>query len=76
LKRHEAAVIDPYVLFSLGDDGVARDYNAYRAANHTKPEEYMDKIRHAARAGREMTGSLHKSGLIIRGSSEAAQNAN
>jgi hypothetical protein len=28
LKRHEAAVIDPYVLFSLGDDGIARDHKA------------------------------------------------
>lgn len=44
LKLHEASLIDPYVLFSLGDDGIARDYNAYRAANRTKLEEYMDKF--------------------------------
>jgi hypothetical protein len=28
LKRHEVAVIDPYVLFSLGDDDIARDHQA------------------------------------------------
>ena len=44
LKLHEAGLIDPYVLFSLGDDGIARDYKAYRAANRTKLEEYMDKF--------------------------------
>ena len=44
LKLHETVLIDPYVLFSLGDDGIARDYNAYRAANRTKLEEYMDKF--------------------------------
>jgi tetratricopeptide (TPR) repeat protein len=40
LKLHEAGLINPYVLFSLGDDGIARDYKAYRAANRTKLEEY------------------------------------
>jgi tetratricopeptide (TPR) repeat protein len=44
LKLHEAGLIDPYVLFSLGDDGIARDYKAYRAADRTKLEEYMDKF--------------------------------
>jgi tetratricopeptide (TPR) repeat protein len=44
LKLHEAVLIDPYVLFSLGDDGIARDYKAYRAANRCKLEEYMDKF--------------------------------
>jgi tetratricopeptide (TPR) repeat protein len=44
LKLHEAGLIDPYVLFSLGDDGIARDYKAYRVANRTKLEEYMDKF--------------------------------
>jgi hypothetical protein len=41
---HEAGLIDPYVLFSLGDDGIARDYKAYRAANRTKLGDYMDKF--------------------------------
>jgi Flp pilus assembly protein TadD len=44
LKLHEAGLIDPYVLFSLGDDGIARDYTAYRAANRDKLEEYLDKF--------------------------------
>jgi hypothetical protein len=44
LKLYEADLIDPYVLFSLGDDGIARDYNAYRAAHRDKLEEYMDKF--------------------------------
>jgi tetratricopeptide (TPR) repeat protein len=44
LKLHEAVLIDPYVLFSLGDDGIVRDYKAYRAANRSKLEEYMDKF--------------------------------
>ncbi len=44
LKLYEADLIDPYVLFSLGDDGIARDYRAYRAANRTKLEAYMDKF--------------------------------
>src|SRR5437016_10107016 len=38
LKLHEAGVIEPYVLFSLGDDGIARDYKAYRAKNRAKLE--------------------------------------
>jgi tetratricopeptide (TPR) repeat protein len=44
LKLHEAGLIDPYILFSLGDDGIARDYKAYRAVNRAKLEEYMDKF--------------------------------
>jgi hypothetical protein len=32
------------VLFSLGDDGIASDYKAYRAANRSKLEEYLDKF--------------------------------
>jgi Flp pilus assembly protein TadD len=44
LKLYEADLIDPYVLFSLGDDGIARDYKAYRTANHAKLEEYLDKF--------------------------------
>jgi Flp pilus assembly protein TadD len=44
LKLHEAGLIDPYVLFSLGDDGIARDYQAYRAVHRAKLEEYMDQF--------------------------------
>jgi len=51
LKLYEAGLIDPYVLFSLGDDGIARDYKAYRAVNRAKLEEYMDKFVMPAPAG-------------------------
>ena len=44
LKLYEAGLIEPYVLFSLGDDGIARDYIAYRAKNRVKLEAYMDKF--------------------------------
>jgi Flp pilus assembly protein TadD len=44
LKLYEAGVIEPYVLFSLGDDGIARDYKAYRTANRAKLEAYMDQF--------------------------------
>jgi len=44
LKLHEAGLIDPYVLFSLGDDGIAKDYKAYRARNRAKLEDYMDEF--------------------------------
>jgi tetratricopeptide (TPR) repeat protein len=44
LRLYEAGLIDSYVLFSLGDDGIARDYKTYRAANRAKLEEYMDKF--------------------------------
>jgi tetratricopeptide (TPR) repeat protein len=44
LKLHHAGLIEPYVLFSLGDAGIARDYAAYRASNRKKLEEYMDKF--------------------------------
>ena len=44
LKLYEARLIDPYVLFSLGDDGIAKDYIAYRAENRVKLEAYMDKF--------------------------------
>ena len=44
LKLHYTGLIEPYVLFSLGDAGIARDYAAYRARNRDKLEEYMDKF--------------------------------
>jgi tetratricopeptide (TPR) repeat protein len=44
LQLYEADLIDPYVLFSLGDDGIARDYKAYRAVNRAKLEGYMDRF--------------------------------
>ena len=44
LKLDDAGLIEAYVLFSLGDDGIVRDYKAYRAANRSKLQEYMDKF--------------------------------
>ncbi len=44
LQLYDAGLIDPYVLFSLGDDGIAKDYVAYRAKNRVKLEDYMDKF--------------------------------
>ena len=44
LKLYEVDLIDPYVLVSLGDDGIAKDYIAYRAKNRAKLEDYMDKF--------------------------------
>jgi hypothetical protein len=42
LKLYDAGVIEPYVLFSLGDIGIAQDYAAYRESNRSKLENYMD----------------------------------
>lgn len=44
LKLHHAGLIESYVLFSLGDTGIARDYAAYRANNRKKLEDYMDRF--------------------------------
>lgn len=44
LKLYEVGLIDVYVLFSLGDEGIAMDYAAYRAKNRDKLELYMDKF--------------------------------
>jgi len=44
LDLHRADLIEPYVLFSLGDAGIARDYAAYRTRSRNKLEEYLDKF--------------------------------
>jgi tetratricopeptide (TPR) repeat protein len=44
LQLHEARLIEPYVLFSLGDAGIARDYDSFRAANRNKLEQYLDQF--------------------------------
>jgi tetratricopeptide (TPR) repeat protein len=44
LKLYEAGLVDPYVLFSLGDAGIAQDYIAYRTKNRVKLEDYMDQF--------------------------------
>ena len=44
LQLHEAGLLEPYVLFSLGDDGIAKDYIAYRAKNRARLEAYLDRF--------------------------------
>jgi len=44
LKLYDAGMIEPYVLFSLGDQGIAKDYTAYRAKNRDKEEEYLENF--------------------------------
>jgi tetratricopeptide (TPR) repeat protein len=44
LKLRDAGLLDAYVLFSLGDDEIAHDYNAYRSKHRDKLETYMDKF--------------------------------
>jgi len=44
LKLKQAGLIEAYVLFSLGDDDIARDYAPYREKNRAKLEEYMDRF--------------------------------
>jgi tetratricopeptide (TPR) repeat protein len=44
LKLHQAGLIAPYVLFSLGDSGIARDYDGFRSKNRETLEEYLDKF--------------------------------
>jgi hypothetical protein len=44
LKLQQAGLLESYVLFRVGDEGISRDYAAYRAKNRAKLEEYMDKF--------------------------------
>ncbi len=44
LQLHQAALLEPYVLLRLGDEGIAKDYAAYRAKHRDKLEEYVDKF--------------------------------
>ena len=44
LKLYHAGLIEPYILFSLGDNGIARDYAAYRIHNRKKLEEYLNQF--------------------------------
>jgi tetratricopeptide (TPR) repeat protein len=52
LKLQQAGALEPYVLFSLGDDGIAKDYKAYRTKNRAKLEDYLDKFVMPAAPGR------------------------
>jgi tetratricopeptide (TPR) repeat protein len=44
VKLHEAGLLEPYVLFRLGDEGIAKDYADYRSQHRDKLEEYLDKF--------------------------------
>jgi tetratricopeptide (TPR) repeat protein len=44
LKLYETDLMEAYVLFSLGDQGIAKDYKPYREKNRARLEEYMDKF--------------------------------
>jgi hypothetical protein len=44
LKLSEAGLLDCYVLFSLGDDGIVKDYPIYRAQHRDKLEAYLDSF--------------------------------
>jgi hypothetical protein len=43
-QLYESDLIEPYVLFSLGDAGIARDYAAYRASHRQTLEDYLDRF--------------------------------
>lgn len=44
LKLYDAGLIEPYVLFSLGDTGVAKDYSSYRKHSRSKLESYLSQF--------------------------------
>ncbi len=44
LKLYQTGSIEPYVLFSLGDAGIVRDYEGFRAKNRSRLEEYLGKF--------------------------------
>jgi Flp pilus assembly protein TadD len=44
LQLHKAGLIEAYVLFSLGDAGISRDYEGFRAANRSRLEEYLERF--------------------------------
>src|SRR5215471_2009373 len=44
VRLHRANLIEPYVLFSLGDSGIARDYAGYRIRDRDKLRAYLDEF--------------------------------
>jgi hypothetical protein len=44
LRLEQRGLIDAYVLFSLGDKGIARDYGRYRAEHRDKLRAYLDEF--------------------------------
>jgi tetratricopeptide (TPR) repeat protein len=43
-RLQKAGFLDAYILFSLGDAGIARDYATYRGKNREKLEQYLDQF--------------------------------
>lgn len=41
LKLNEAGLLEPYILMARVDEGISRDYNAYRKNNRDKLRRYM-----------------------------------
>lgn len=41
LKLQQAKMIEPYVLLNAADEGIAQDYDSYRAQNRSKLEAYL-----------------------------------
>jgi tetratricopeptide (TPR) repeat protein len=44
LNLHRADLVEPYVLFSLGDAGISRDYIPWRALHRSRLKEYLDRF--------------------------------
>lgn len=44
IRLYREQMIEPYVLLSAADQGIAQDYAAYRAKNRAKLEEYLGKF--------------------------------
>lgn len=42
LRLHRAKMIEPYVLLNAADEGIAQDYDAYRAKNRNTLESYLN----------------------------------
>lgn len=43
IKIEEAGFLEPYILFNRADDGIAKDYEPYRAANRDSLRRYLDE---------------------------------
>ncbi|MGA8366601.1 MAG: tetratricopeptide repeat protein [Candidatus Acidiferrales bacterium] len=44
VKIYQADMIEPYVLLSAPDEGIAKDYEAYREKNRSKLEQYLGQF--------------------------------
>ena len=51
MKLDDAGLLEPYIFFARANEGIARDYFAYRKANRQKLKEYWQKFVVAASSG-------------------------